>query len=175
MKLQMLVDVQKDFMNEDGALYVPNAEDIKENILKKNSEKVMSLATRDWHEADDIEFKDYPSHCVKDTEGAEFIDGLRTDIICDKVTTDIGQEPYFENQLMDLIEEYSITEIDLMGVALDICVKGAVNTLIGYVVRYGLDLKINIIKDCVAGLNTEATEELLTIWETDAFPMVDVV
>lgn len=74
------VDLQKDFMNKDGALYVPDAKDAKS--IKPKIEQLARLAIRfnipllgsyDWHPEDDPEFETFPPHCIQNTQGAEFI------------------------------------------------------------------------------------------------------
>ncbi len=79
------VDTQKDFMNEDGSLYVQGAEGIKPilrkltNFAKENDIKVINTA--DWHYDDSKELSDdpdfintFPPHCMSNTEGVWYID-----------------------------------------------------------------------------------------------------
>lgn len=78
------VDTQKDFMNADGGLYVPNAEVIKPNLAmltqyaRDNGVKVINTA--DWHNEQTEEIsaepdfaKTFPKHCMQYTDGAQFI------------------------------------------------------------------------------------------------------
>ena len=73
MKIHYEVDIQKDFMNETGALYVPGAEAIKGNIEKlvelavKN--KTRRICSEDYHFVDDDELKVFPPHCMCGTVG----------------------------------------------------------------------------------------------------------
>jgi len=82
--LFIAVDMQKDFMDRDGKLYVQGSEEIKNNI-KDLSKKMDKLATHifytmDWHEENDPEFSDnpdfiktFPPHCIAGTRGAWLI------------------------------------------------------------------------------------------------------
>ena len=55
-KIFFNIDTQKDFMNKDGALYVPNAESIKDNLKKLTSfavnNKIRIFNSMDTHYGD---------------------------------------------------------------------------------------------------------------------------
>ena len=78
-KALIVVDVIKDFMEEDGALFVGGqAQNIVSPIVDtleemKGTEDLMVFAC-DSHDVDDAEFKVYGPHAIKGTEGAELID-----------------------------------------------------------------------------------------------------
>ncbi|MCI0524439.1 MAG: isochorismatase family protein [Acidobacteria bacterium] len=69
------VDTQRDFMHSTGALYVPDAEAIHQNIgrlLRAAGEnKVTTISSRCAHEPDDPEFEIFPPHCIDGQPGAE--------------------------------------------------------------------------------------------------------
>lgn len=78
------VDTQKDFMDEDGALYVDGAETIRDELdrlndsLRRSSELVWGSV--DYHAPDDAEISDnpdfeetFPPHCLRGTDGWERI------------------------------------------------------------------------------------------------------
>jgi nicotinamidase/pyrazinamidase len=71
------VDTQHDFMDSDGALYVPGAESIKPKIerllLAAGDRKITTISSRCAHETNDPEFKIFPPHCIDGTRGAERI------------------------------------------------------------------------------------------------------
>ncbi len=85
------VDTQKDFMNPDGSLYVPGAEEIKP-ALKKLTEiarkyRIQTVNTADWHNKDSEELSNepdfvntFPPHCIAGSEGAEFVDETNPDL-----------------------------------------------------------------------------------------------
>lgn len=69
------VDTQRDFMESDGALYVPDAETIRpqiERLLRAAGErKITTVSSRCAHEANDPEFQVFPPHCLDGERGAE--------------------------------------------------------------------------------------------------------
>jgi len=77
MRIFFDVDTQNDFMNKDGALYVPNAELIKPNLekLTKYSFKkgIQLFGSLDLHSEQDKELKrnggPFPDHCMNETDG----------------------------------------------------------------------------------------------------------
>jgi nicotinamidase/pyrazinamidase len=72
------VDTQRDFMLSGGALYVPGAERIIPKLrrlfdfARKNEISILSSA--DSHIKDDLEFQQFPPHCVQGTEGQRKLD-----------------------------------------------------------------------------------------------------
>jgi len=72
------VDIQKDFINEDGAIpKVPQPKTFKENIKKclSAAEKanILIVGTLETHSKDDETFEIYPPHCIVATEGQDII------------------------------------------------------------------------------------------------------
>jgi nicotinamidase/pyrazinamidase len=91
----LLVDVQRDFL-PDGALAVPDGDEIVPLINRVAPRYATVLATRDWHPVNHCSFASnhpgrnpgevievngidqvlWPLHCVQDTPGAEFAPDL---------------------------------------------------------------------------------------------------
>lgn len=79
----LLVDVQNDFL-PGGSLAVMGGDQVVTllgrciDIFHQHGQPV--YATRDWHPADHCSFREqggpWPPHCIQDTPGAEFADGL---------------------------------------------------------------------------------------------------
>src|SRR5579864_8332538 len=71
------VDTQKDFMLPGGSLYVPGAEKLLPNIRKLTQAardgRVFLVSHGCFHTPDDPEFERFPPHCVKGSEGAEYV------------------------------------------------------------------------------------------------------
>ena len=74
------VDTQRDFIQEDGALYVEGSEEIRDNLGKitrfAREEGHPIFGSIDYHEDDDEEISEnpdfeetFPPHCLKDTDG----------------------------------------------------------------------------------------------------------
>ena len=88
MKVQIwFVDCQNDFINADGALPVPDAPSILENLEKLKTAAVnhgiSSVYTQDYHDVNDPELSDnpdfkttFPKHCIRGTIGSYFVDGV---------------------------------------------------------------------------------------------------
>lgn len=87
MKRQVIfwdVDTQRDFMDHDGALYVPGAEEIKPHLARlttyAHERQIHIVASADQHAAGDKELsatpdfrETFPPHCMRGTPGAEKI------------------------------------------------------------------------------------------------------
>lgn len=84
------VDTQKDFMLQDGKLYVKGAETIIPTLAKltkfADKEKIQVVSTSDYHTKNTKEISDtpdfvstFPPHCMIDTIGVEFIKETRPD------------------------------------------------------------------------------------------------
>jgi len=72
-------DMQKDFCNEDGALFIGDTVNeiiprIRRLIERAIGKKVHLIFAQDWHSHDDNEFEIWGQHCVRETPGAEVID-----------------------------------------------------------------------------------------------------
>lgn len=179
-KVLIIVDYQEDFVNPKGKLYINGAEKIKNKIQKKiNSNEYENIIyTFDTHNIKDYknseESKLFPNiHCEFNTKGwwlygikplnnkkylEEFkkIDvakDINIDneffIIKDKFDIWLGNnnyENFFINKFPN--DEYII---EICGVAEDVCVSANV---IGLLKR---NYKVNVLKECVKGINTKET------------------
>ena len=77
----VVVDMQKDFCYEKGALFVgKSAKEIIPRVRKllerASSAGILTIFTQDWHDEDDEEFNLWQKHCVKQSEGAEIVNEL---------------------------------------------------------------------------------------------------
>jgi nicotinamidase/pyrazinamidase len=126
----VIVDFQNDF-TPGGALAVPHGDEIatRVNELAGSGEFDLVVATRDWHPADHGSFgAPWPVHCVAGTLGAQLhadLDPTNVDVIVDKgqaVDTD-GYSGFEGTELEDLLRERGITEVTVVGLATDYCVK----------------------------------------------------
>jgi nicotinamidase-related amidase len=129
----VIVDFQNDF-TPGGALAVPDGDAIagRVNALAASGDYELVVATRDWHPADHGSFAaqggPWPVHCVAGTEGAELhpaLDRARIDAIVDKGQardTD-GYSGFEGTELEALLRERGITQVTIVGLATDYCVK----------------------------------------------------
>jgi nicotinamidase/pyrazinamidase len=139
----LVVDVQNDFADPEGSLYVQGGEGvigfINEQIAEATRRDATVVYTQDWHPASTPHFeKDggiWPVHCVADTEGADFHPEL--DVIDDALFIKKGvggEDGYSAFHLRDpvtgevtstgLAETLEkMTSVAVVGLALDYCVK----------------------------------------------------
>ena len=139
----LVVDVQNDFADPSGNLYVPGGDEAIAFINDQISDAVRAGATiaytQDWHPESTPHFeKDggvWPVHCVADTFGAEFHPDLNVvdDAVFIKKGVD-GEDGYSAFTVRDPVsgDESStgledqlegITSVAVVGLALDVCVK----------------------------------------------------
>ncbi|MEM0113783.1 MAG: isochorismatase family cysteine hydrolase, partial [Metallosphaera sp.] len=76
----LIIDMQNDFVDERGKLYVPQAKStipsIRRLIDLTRKEGGEVIYTQDWHLKDDPEFKIWGEHAVAGTWGAEIVEEL---------------------------------------------------------------------------------------------------
>ena len=104
----------------------------KINALAASGDYDLVIATRDWHPADHNSFKDqggiWPVHCVAGTQGAQLhpdLDRTKIDIVVDKgqaVDTN-GYSGFEGTDLDEILRERGITQVTVVGLATDYCVK----------------------------------------------------
>jgi nicotinamidase/pyrazinamidase len=129
----IIVDFQNDF-TPGGTLAVPEGDTIadKINTLAASGDYDLVVATRDWHPADHNSFTaqggPWPVHCVAGTQGAQLhpdLNRLSIDVVVDKgqaVDTD-GYSGFEGTDLEKLLRERGITQVTVVGLATDYCVK----------------------------------------------------
>jgi nicotinamidase/pyrazinamidase len=142
----IVVDVQNDFADPSGNLYVRGGEDVVPLINAEIAEAQLRGAhvvyTADWHPASTPHFsKDggiWPVHCVGDTWGAEFhpdlvvagpvvrkgVDGQ--DGYSGFTTRDTASDETSPTELAALLRNDGITTLVVTGLATDYCVKSTV-------------------------------------------------
>ena len=142
----LVVDLQNDFADPSGSLYVKGGEDvvprINSEIARARAAGATVLYTQDWHPESTPHFeKDggiWPVHCVMDTWGAEFAPGLVNDGPVVRKGSN-GEDGYsgftmrdpqtgetIPTELADLLAEAGITQLVIAGLATDYCVKSTV-------------------------------------------------
>ena len=139
----VVVDVQNDFAHPDGSLYVQGGDQVAGRVNRLVREARAAGAavfyTQDWHPQQTPHFVDsggtWPRHCVKDTWGARFVDGLAVDGPVIQKGTD-GEDGYSGFSVRDpetgsteatpldrMLKERAIDRVVVVGLALDVCVK----------------------------------------------------
>ncbi|MGH2694154.1 MAG: isochorismatase family protein [Actinomycetota bacterium] len=139
----LVVDVQNDFADPNGSLYVTGGEEVV-SVVNREVERALSsggtvVYTQDWHPESTPHFqKDggiWPVHCVKDTWGAELHPDLS--IEGDVVRKGTGGEDGYSGftvrdpesgtesptALEDKLRSKDIEKVVVVGLATDYCVK----------------------------------------------------
>jgi len=147
------VDVQTDFMLPEGKLYVPGAERLLPNIRRLTDAArkglVFLVSHGCFHTPNDPEFKIFPPHCVKGTQGAELVPEALTDKIARipneadaKLPDDLSkyQQILLEKQTLNIFESQHANELVrrlgdqaeyvVFGVVTEYCVSFAAKGLL---------------------------------------------
>jgi len=122
----IIVDMQKDFVEEGGKLVVPAASATVENIrhLLDGARKAgMHIAfTQDTMFPGDAEFEIWPEHCLINTEGWQIIDDLKPldgELICQKNRYDGFYGTMLEHFLSRI---WKVDNVIITGTVSNICV-----------------------------------------------------
>lgn len=163
-KLLLVIDPQYDFI--EGTLKVNGAENKMHDLATKYlqhhaSDYACTVITTDWHPWEHCSFSsnggEWPIHCVQNTKGSsiyqELIEELNKNnmdyiVLRKGVDTDHEEYSIFSNHksskyLKDIIESKDINQIDICGIAGDVCV---LNSLKDGIKEYG-STKFNILID----------------------------
>src|SRR3954468_24298113 len=174
----IIVDVQNDFC-EGGSLPVTGGAAVAKGIslvLDKVADRWDHVvATKDWHIDPGAHFSDHPdyrdswpAHCVVGSAGAEFHPELQTDRIEAVFHKGAHRAAYsgFEGHtdsgqgLADWLRSRAVTEVELVGIATDHCVRAT-----------ALDAKAEgfataVLLELTAGVAPETTEAALAEFRT---------
>jgi len=167
------VDTQIDFLYPAGALYVPGAEKVVEQIAALNrfagSHEIPVVSTMDAHTEDDPEFRAWPPHCVVGVIGQHKPETtlLSRRVILPNASVafklDSAQQILLEKQTFDcvtninlagLLEHLEAKRYVVYGVVTEICVKFAALGLL----RTGK--RVELVTDAVRSLNDAASAEM---------------
>lgn len=169
MKALVIVDMLNDFVNPNGKLPVPNAENIVDNIARLRAAYPKVIYANDAHAEDDPEFQVWPEHAVKGTDGANIIPQLAPvngEVVLEK------QDLYmFTNPNADaILRQQGIDELYITGVATEYCVRGVAltdkdkfgNTVQGAIQR---GYKVNVVVDAIAGVDLKPGDQYRALVE----------
>lgn len=154
MRALFVIDMLKDFLNRDGALYCGDPSRkiipfVKEKIEEFHESGDLVVFVCDSHKEDDLEFDIFPKHCVVGTEGAQIIDELpvgKKDVIIKKTR----YSAFYSTDLDNILRDNSISEVHVMGVCTSICVMDTVGDL------RNRDYNVFVHKKCVADFEKKA-------------------
>jgi nicotinamidase/pyrazinamidase len=169
----LVVDVQNDFADPNGSLYVQGGEEVvlaaNREIKRAAEAGALVVYTQDWHPESTPHFeKDgglWPTHCVQGTWGAAFHNDLVVDGPVIRLGAD-GSDGYSGFTIVDpesgaeapteleaILRDHGVTRVVVVGLAQDVCVKATVLDAR----RLGFDTVV--IKDATAAVNLQADDE----------------
>lgn len=164
-KALIVVDMQYDFVHKEGSLYVEDAEKIIEPINRLITSDIYDhvILTQDWHPLNHVSFNIFPKHCIQDTKGAELVfqpekkctvfkKGQKT---CTESFSAFIDSAGNNTGLHTILAEYNINTLDIVGVALEYCVKETAITA----TRFGYD--VNVIVSLTRAVTVEGFNQTL--------------
>jgi nicotinamidase/pyrazinamidase len=133
----LIVDLQRDFC-AGGKLEIEGCDDIvpviNDLIEEAHNSGALVVASRDWHPPDHQSFAafggDFPQHCVRGTEGAQFHADLRLPagalFVAKARRAQREQASAFdETGLAEELRRRGVDRIFVVGLAEDICVRAS--------------------------------------------------
>lgn len=178
----IVVDMQHDFADPSGSLFVAGGDHIVPTVNNHIAQAVEAgsfvVYTQDWHPNETPHFVTgggvWPVHCVRDTWGAALCDDLAlAGPVVRKGTN--GEDGYSgftmrdpltgdeqPTELNELLVERSITDVVVVGLALDVCVKATALDAVanGY--------SVAVVVDAVRAVELEAGDGSRAISELNA-------
>ena len=168
----IVVDVQNDFADPKGSLYVSGGEDVVP-VVNREIDRALSAGatvvyTQDWHPETTPHFeKDggiWPVHCVMDTWGAELHPSLTIagEIVRKGSQGEDGYSGFTERDpvegtekptaLEDMLRDNGVERVVIVGLATDYCVKETALDALGR----GLD--VTVPSDAVRAVDREPND-----------------
>ncbi|MCD6081057.1 MAG: cysteine hydrolase [Candidatus Omnitrophica bacterium] len=148
----LVIDMLNDFVREGAPLEVPKSRgiisNIKREIDKARQNEIPVIYLCDAHKPDDPEFKIWPPHCVEGTEGADVIEELKPDKD-DFIVKKVSYSGFYNTKLEELLKSLGVQKLLLTGIVTNICV---LYTGVDALMR---GFEVEVIEDCVAGLNED--------------------
>lgn len=167
----VVVDVQRDFL-PGGSLAVPGGNEVvaplNAYIAAFEAKGLPIFMTRDWHPANHCSFHQaggpWPAHCVRDTPGAQWAEGLNvvpSARIISKATEPAAEaySGFSGTSLLTLLRELQVRRLFVGGLATDYCVHA---TVLDARSR-GFD--VVVLADAIRGVNAHPGDETRAIRE----------
>jgi len=170
-KILILVDMQKDFLEPDGKLWIGHdttkfVDDV-EDLVKNWDGEIYGLL--DIHDTDSCEFEQFPPHCLVDTEGAKPVRNLYDKF---KSYPKIG---FVHNTLMQRLankQDDEDCEYHFAGVLAHLCVLENIAALYHFSKYYHNKIpkiKVNsrYVDDVTPELKTQAFERMKKVYNVE--------
>ena len=149
----LVIDMLRGFMEEGYPLYggekarqiIPNIQRLLEKEISKGS-KIFFIC--DNHDADDLEFKMFPPHCIAGTKESEVISELAK--FPGEIITKKRYSAFYGTDLEQKLKKLKPSKLIMCGVLTDICVMHTVAD------ARNRDYKVEIPVNCIASPNEAA-------------------
>ena len=185
----IVVDMQHDFGDPSGSLYVKGAEDIiapiAQAIADTRSAGGYVIYTQDWHPEQTPHFADFgglwPVHCVIESAGADLLPGIPVDgpVVRKGSGPEDGYSGFSvlhlptgqnrETELSALLDENGIMAVTIVGLAGDWCVK---STAIDGI-RLGYRVTVPLALTRFVELSPGDTEQAITQMRDAGVTLID--
>lgn len=178
----IVVDVQNDFADPAGSLYVDGGDlivpRVNAHMTQARLQGATVVITQDWHPASTPHFIPdggvWPVHCVRQTWGAALHpdlvddadaivrkgtggeDGYSAFSLADPVSGEISQ-----TGLADLLRARHITDVVVVGLAADVCIKATALDAVNMGFGASVDWSATRPVELEAGDGARAREELI--------------
>jgi nicotinamidase-related amidase len=159
----IVVDMQNDFADPDGALYAPPSGEVVEPILQlleeAEDENVHTVYTQDLHtdeQFEDVNYYDeyqrWGEHVEEGTWGAQIVEELDSDRFADRIVQKHTYNAFHETELDGWLEAHGIDNVVICGTLANVCV---LHTASGAGLR---DYRPIVVEDCLGYLDESDKE-----------------
>lgn len=126
------------------------------------------VSYRDAHPDDAAEFKQYPPHCVADTEESYLVDELKRPELIDVPKN--STNGFLAKNPLDLVPSQDIKHIFVIGCVTDICVRDFTTTMNKYLEETNKKCQVYIIENLVdtfhiEGVHDRQAEHVLALYQ----------
>ena len=155
-KALIIVDMLKDFIEENGSLYCGERARgiisfINKTLDNMRKEGAVIIFVADSHQENDLEFERFPKHCLEGTEGAEIIDSLKVEPT-DYIVRKRRFSTFYDTNMEEILKHEGIDEAYIVGVCTSICVMETARDL------RDRDYKVYVLRQGVADFDEQAHE-----------------
>jgi nicotinamidase/pyrazinamidase len=170
------IDTQRDFLDPDGALYVPGSVEILSNLAQLSrfaaEHHIPILATACAHGTDDPELTQFPPHCMAGTPGQERVPAtFRPDSVVlapeERLEGDLPAHLTLEKRELDVFSRIDAADLVarynrgrptfvVYGVATDYCVRFNVEGLLR------CQCRVAVVADAVRAIDPASEAGILT-------------
>lgn len=155
-KALIIVDMLKDFIEENGSLYCGERARgiisfINKTLDNMRKEGAVIIFVADFHQENDLEFERFPKHCLEGTEGAEIIDSLKVEPT-DYIVRKRRFSAFYDTNMEEILKHEGIDEAYIVGVCTSICVMETARDL------RDRDYKVYVLRQGVADFDEQAHE-----------------